>query len=67
MRNPALFFATSSIGGRGVFTTTDIKKDDTIEVCPVIVMQPGEVELLDKTTLYDYYFLWGDDRIQHSS
>ena len=64
MRNPNLYFATSSLGGRGVFTTSSIKKDEIIEICPVIVMQPGEIETLDKTTLYDYYFLWGDEGTQ---
>jgi uncharacterized protein len=64
MRNPSLYIATSSLGGRGVFSTADIPKDDIIEICPVIVMQTGEMELLDKTTLYDYYFLWGDEVVQ---
>ena len=52
------------MGGRGVFTGAPIMKDDAIEICPVIVMKKGEMALLDKTTLYDYYFLWGDDQEQ---
>lgn len=64
MRNPALFIADSDLGGRGVFTSVAISKDESIEICPVIVMKVGDMTLLDKTTLYDYYFLWGDDQEQ---
>jgi uncharacterized protein len=64
MRNPTLYIAPSDLGGRGVFTGAPIMKDDLIEVCPVLVMKVGEMEVLDKTTLYDYYFLWGDDQKQ---
>lgn len=62
MRNPSLFIAQSTLGGRGVFTGVPIKKGDLIEICPVIVMKEGEMAVLDTTTLYDYYFLWGDDQ-----
>jgi SET domain-containing protein len=64
MRNPTLYIAQSNLGGRGVFTGAPIKNGDLIEVCPVIVMKEGEMEVLDKTTLYDYYFLWGDEQKQ---
>ena len=64
MRNPALFIADSDLGGRGVFTGVPIMKDDAIEICPIILMKKGEMAVLDKTTLYDYYFLWGDEQEQ---
>ena len=64
MRNPTLYIAPSSLGGRGVFTGAPIKQGDLIEICPVIVLKEGEMEILDKTTLYDYYFLWGDSQKQ---
>jgi uncharacterized protein len=64
MRNPTLYIANSNLGGRGVFTGAPIRSGDLIEVCPVIVMKPGEMEVLDTTTLYDYYFLWGDEQKQ---
>ena len=64
MRNPSLYIAQSALGGRGVFTGAPIKKGDMIEDCPVIVMKEGEMAVLDTTTLYDYYFLWGDDQKQ---
>jgi uncharacterized protein len=61
MRNPELFITQSPLGGRGVFTAAPIAKGDLIEICPVIVMKKGDIAHLDKTTLYDYYFLWSDD------
>ena len=64
MRNPNLFIAQSTLGGRGVFTHEPIKSGDMIEICPVIVMKHGDKDALDTTTLYDYYFLWGDDEDQ---
>lgn len=44
--------------GRGVFTAANINKGDLIEICPVIIIPPKEVKLLDKTELHDYYFCW---------
>jgi uncharacterized protein len=64
MRNPTLYIAPSDLGGRGVFTGAPIKSGDMIEVCPVIVLKEGEMAILDKTTLYDYYFLWGDSHLE---
>lgn len=61
LHSQQIYVATSPLGGRGVFTAKKIYKGDIIEVCPVIVMKPGEQEVLDKTTLYDYYFLWEDE------
>jgi SET domain-containing protein len=61
MRNPSLYIAPSKLGGRGVFAGTSIKKGDLIEICPVILLKEGEAAILDTTTLYDYYFLWGDE------
>lgn len=61
LHSQQIYVAASPLGGRGVFASRKIYKGDVIEVCPVIVMKPGEIELLDKTTLYDYYFLWEDE------
>jgi uncharacterized protein len=43
--------------GRGIFASEDIKKDEIIEICPVILMK-GEGPNLRKSELYNYYFLW---------
>ena len=48
--------------GRAVFTNSPIKKGETIEFCPVLVIPYTEKKYIDNTRLYDYYFLWGDDQ-----
>ena len=58
-RIPSLYVATSPRGGRGVFTARAIEEGSLIEVCPVIVLPPGDVALIHQTKLHDYYFLWG--------
>lgn len=61
-RLPFLFIAESPIHGRGVFTAQTLQPGDVIEICPVIVLRPQELTLLDDTLLHDYYFLWGPDQ-----
>ncbi len=56
-----LFIAESNGKGRGVFTAERIVKNELIELCPVITMPASHIPLLDKTPLYDYYFMWQDD------
>ena len=58
-RVPSLFVAESDLGGRGIFTAALIPEGSLIEICPVIVIPGDERQLIDKTTIYDYYFLWG--------
>ncbi|MEO6455746.1 MAG: SET domain-containing protein-lysine N-methyltransferase [Ginsengibacter sp.] len=45
--------------GRAVFTSEKIEANILIEVSPVIVMQKGDRQYLDKTLLHDYIFEWG--------
>lgn len=45
--------------GRGVFTSTNIRKGTIIEMSPVIVMTPEDRKLIDQTLLHDYIFEWG--------
>lgn len=47
--------------GRGVFTGVDIPKGSLIEICHIIRMPAKELPIIHKTTLHDYYFLWGKD------
>src|SRR5258708_32142127 len=56
---PHLFVAPTGERGRGVFTSTAIKKGTVIEVSPVIVMTGEDRVLLDQTLLHDYIFGWG--------
>lgn len=58
-RIPGLFIAHVENKGRGVFTTVEINEGDLIEVCPVIVIPKSELQIIHKTCLHDYYFLWG--------
>lgn len=63
-RIPSLFIAPSPLGGRGVFTAAPIPEGALIEICPVIALPGPDREFIDKTGLYDYYFLWGEDEGQ---
>ena len=47
--------------GRGVFAGRRFEPNETIEVCPVIVLSEADARRLDDTKLYDYYFGWGKD------
>jgi uncharacterized protein len=44
--------------GRGVFATRNIRSGEHIETCPAIVLSRKDRKLIDKTSLYDYYFSW---------
>lgn len=48
----------SKIHQLGVFALIDFKLGDIIETCPIIVLPKKDRELIDKTTLYNYYFDW---------
>jgi SET domain-containing protein len=43
--------------GRGIFASKFLKKGETIEISPVILLK-GEGVKLRKSKLYNYYFLW---------
>jgi len=45
--------------GRGVFARKNFKKGEIIETCPVIVFPAEEVDAVEFTQLYNYYFAWG--------
>jgi len=48
----------SQISGNGVFATTQILKDELIEVSNLIILEHNEIKFIDKTKLYNYYFSW---------
>ena len=58
---PGLYIADTKDRGRGVFTASDISKGDKIEICPALIIPTFELPILHRTTLHDYYFLWGDE------
>lgn len=45
--------------GKGVFATRDIKKDELIEVSPVIIFPKEDWKYLKKTLILYYCFYWG--------
>lgn len=55
-----IYVAKSGEKGRGVFTSTDLKKNTVIEIAPVIVMSKKDRSFLDQTLLHDYIFEWGN-------
>lgn len=61
MIHPALYIDNTAKKGRGVFTRDAIKKNTIIEIASVLVLPAHERKWIDKSVLYDYYFLWGDD------
>ena len=61
MSIPGLYILFDNIKGRGVYTSQPISKDDTIEVCPVIIIPKSQLPIIHKTILHDYYFLWGEE------
>ena len=61
---PCLYISQSEEKGRGVFTSEDLEADSIVEISPVIVMSKEERQMLDKTTLHDYIFEWGEEKNQ---
>ncbi|MGZ3852979.1 MAG: SET domain-containing protein [Flavisolibacter sp.] len=60
----SIYVAASTEKGRGVFTSSDLKKNTIIEVAPVIVMSKQDRLHIDQTLLHDYIFEWGDKQNQ---
>jgi SET domain-containing protein len=61
---PILFIAPSGFRGRGVYTSEPIPAGTVIEISPVLVLSETERKEVEKTTLYNYIFEWGDDNKQ---
>lgn len=61
---PDLFVAASNISGRGVFCGRDIPEGSLIEICPVIRIPAKDMNHMKATTLYDYYFEWGESDLE---
>ncbi len=61
---PILYIMETAQRGRGVFTTESIPAGTTIEIAPVIVLNPSERAVVDNTLLHDYIFEWGVDEKQ---
>jgi hypothetical protein len=44
--------------GRGVEALRDIPPDTVMERCPVLVIPPGDRQLVDQTIIFTYVFMW---------
>jgi len=60
-RVPGLYVAQTARKGRGIYTAEFIASDSLIEICPVVVCSKVDLELIHKTKLHDYYFMWGEN------
>ena len=57
----SLYIAPSELHHRGVYTAADLAADNLIEICPVIVLEAEDRQLIHRSVLHDYYFSWGED------
>ncbi len=55
-RHPGLYLEQLQDKGRGVFCLEDLKKDETLEVAPVIIIPSKQYPHLALTLIYDYAF-----------
>ena len=58
---PGLYIVDTEDKGRGIFTSEQLTKGDIIELCPILKIPSGQLQLLDKTIIYEYYFLWKEE------
>ena len=52
----------SRIHGIGVFAAKNIMRNEIIEMCNLIILSQKDTRLIDKTSLYDYYFSWKNNK-----
>jgi hypothetical protein len=48
--------------GRGVRARQHIKQGQIIETCPVLIINPNDLEHIKHTNIYNYTFYWPDGR-----
>ena len=54
---PGIYLAENE-KGRSIFTAEYIAVNDTIEICPLILIPEKEKSTIHNTVLPDYYFVW---------
>ena len=59
-----IYVADSKIqnAGRGVFAACDIKKNEVVEVCPIINVSEHDTSNLDNSFLVTYFFYYGKNK-----
>ncbi|MCW3110333.1 MAG: hypothetical protein JWQ09_4839 [Segetibacter sp.] len=60
-KNNNLHIRKNSLALDAVFSSTELKKGDIIECCPLLVFTEKEVAFLKYTNLYNYYSLKGKE------
>lgn len=55
---PGLYVGDSELGGRGIFSAHDVNEGDVIEICPLILIPSEQIQFIDHTIIYDYYYNW---------
>lgn len=58
-RKKNLYLKMTAAKGRGVFCTSNIRKDEELEATPAIILHEGEHKNVEKTILRDYVFSIG--------
>lgn len=61
LQKPGLYIAFEDIKGRGVYTALPIKSGEIIESAPILLIPAQQVPIIQKTVIYDYYFVWGPE------
>jgi SET domain-containing protein len=56
-----IYIAIDDTKGRCVMARRRFEAGEVIEICPVIVIPNNQLQHLDKTILYDYYFNWNEN------
>lgn len=46
--------------GRGLFASRKIKKGESIEIVPILLILKQDIDLVEKTNLAQYYYNWFD-------
>lgn len=59
VRKPGLYLADAGKKGRGVFCDRAIRKGETLEVTPALLLNAGHTRHVDHTPLVDYTFATG--------
>ena len=61
MQQTSIYFGPSELHRVGVFAARAIEVGEVIEICPVLLFPKEELEFMDKTVMYDYYFDWTEN------
>lgn len=62
MQRADIYFGPSEIHRMGVFAARDLEPGEMIEICPVLLFPKQELQFIDQTILYDYYFDWTNEQ-----